>query len=87
MHPNESGVLLITASIENTADHSQPFPVLELSLSNAQSKIVALRRFKPEEYMGNYTKEMLLPSKSPTSLKLKIKDPGNNATRFQFDFL
>ena len=86
-HPNEPGVLLITATIENTADHSQPYPALELSLNNSQSTIIALRRFKPVEYLDNYTKDMLFPAKSTSTLKLKIKDPGNKATRFQFSFL
>jgi len=87
VHPNEIGVLLITATIKNTAKHSQAYPILELSLSNAQSTIIALRRFKPEEYLDSYNEDMLLNSKEVTSLKLKIKDPGNKATRFQFDFL
>jgi len=86
-HPNESGVLLISATMENNAKHAQPYPILEVRLSNAQSDTIALRRFTPEEYLDNPTKGMLLRVKQATSLKLKIKDPGNKATRFQFDFL
>ena len=86
-HPNESGALLISALIENTADRAQPYPVLELRLENAQSKLVAFRRFLPKEYLKNYSKGLLIPSKEPVSLKLKIKDPGKDATRFQFKFL
>lgn len=87
VHPKETGVLLITATISNTANHPQPYPILELSLNDSQSTIVALRRFRPEEYLKNYTKDMLLPSNTTTTLKLKIKDPGTAATRFQFSFL
>lgn len=86
-HPNESGVLLISALIENTGEKAQPYPILELRLENSQSKLVAFRRFLPNEYLSNYSKDVLLPSKTPVTLKLKIKDPGKNATRFQFDFL
>jgi hypothetical protein len=86
-HPNEKGVLLISAQIENTAENDQPYPVLELSLKDAQSKLIAFRRFLPKEYLIDYSKEQLIPSKIPISLKLKIKDPGNKATRFQFEFL
>jgi len=86
-HPNESGALLISALIENTANKAQPYPVLELRLENAQSKLVAFRRFLPKEYLKNHSEGLLIPSKKPISLKLKIKDPGKDATRFQFKFL
>jgi hypothetical protein len=86
-HPNETGVLLISAQIENTAEHDQPYPVLELSLKDAQSNLIAFRRFMPKEYLKDYSEEQLIPSKVPINLKLKIKDPGSKATRFQFEFL
>jgi predicted Zn finger-like uncharacterized protein len=86
-HPNESNILLISAQIENTAEKAQPYPVLELSLKDAQSNLVAFRRFLPKEYLTDYSDEQLIPAKVPITLKLKIKDPGNKATRFQFEFL
>ncbi len=86
-HPNEVGVLLISASMENQADHDQPYPVLEVSLTDSQSRLIALRRFKPSEYLEHYNNKMLLKVNKPTNLKLKIKDPGDDATRFQFKFM
>jgi len=86
-HPIDPGVLLISASIENRADHDQPYPILEVRLTNSKSEVVALRRFTPDEYLDNYSKGMLIKKNQISSLKLKIKDPGNQATRFQFDFL
>jgi len=86
-HPIEKNVLLISASIENTADFDQPFPILEVRLTNSKAELVALRRFSPTEYLDNYSVNTLLTKKRATSIKLKIKDPGNEATRFQFNFL
>ena len=86
-HPIEKNVLLISASIENTADFDQSFPILEVRLTNSKSELVALRRFSPEEYLDNYSTKTLLTKKRPTSIKLKIQDPGSQATRFQFNFL
>ncbi len=86
-HPNEEGVLLISASIENQAEHDQPYPILEVRLTDAEAKLVALRRFEPKEYLEKYNNKMLLEVNKPTNLKLKIIDPGNDATRFQFKFL
>lgn len=86
-HPIDKDVLLISASIENTADFNQPFPTLEVRLTNSKSELVALRRFSPDEYLDNFTVNKLLTKNRATSIKLKIQDPGNQATRFQFDFL
>ncbi len=86
-HPNKPNILLISAQIENTAKKAQPYPVLELSLKDAQSNLVAFRRFLPKEYLTDYSSDQLIPAKLPITLKLQIKDPGNNATRFQFEFL
>ena len=86
-HPIEKGVLLISASMENEADFDQKYPILEVSLTDSQSNLVALRRFTPNEYLENYSDTMLLKKNLVTNLKLKIKDPGSNATRFQFNFL
>jgi len=86
-HPNEDDVLLISASIENHADHAQHYPILEVRLTDADSKLIALRRFEPKEYLEHYNNKMLLQINKPTNLKLKITDPGNDATRFQFKFL
>ena len=86
-HPNETGVLLISASMENHAGHAQPYPILEVRLTDSNNKLVALRRFKPAEYLKAYNKKMLLEANKPTNLKLKIADPGDQATRFQFKFM
>ena len=86
-HPIDPGVLLISASIENIADFDQPFPILEVRLTNSKSELIALRRFTPDEYLDNYSENRLLTKNRATSIKLKIKDPGNQATRFQFNFL
>ncbi len=86
-HPIEKGVLLISANIVNTAEFEQPYPVLEVRLIDKQSNVVALRRFKPNEYLDNYTDIARLKTGQETSLKLKIQDPGEQATRFQFNFL
>jgi len=86
-HPNEAGVLLISGSIKNNAEHAQPYPSLEVSLTDAQSNLVGFSRFPPEEYLSNTTTNTtLFPISTPVSLRLKIKDPGSAATQFKFSF-
>ncbi len=85
-HPNESDVLLISATLENIAKLKQPYPIIELRLSDSKSKVIALRRFRPSEYLQNQAKGLMLSHNQQSKIKLKIKDPGSKATRFQFKF-
>jgi hypothetical protein len=86
-HPNEAGVLLISGSMKNNAEHAQPYPTLEVSLTDAQSNLLGFSRFSPKEYLSNTTTNTaLLPTETPISIRLKIKDPGSAATQFKFSF-
>lgn len=87
-HPNIADALMITATLVNTAPHAQPFPLIELSLSDLQGQIVAMRRFQPPEYLADEaagTGEM--EPGVPVALTLEIRDPGSHALAFEFDFL
>ena len=87
-HPSQSDALIITASIKNFANESQPFPYLEAKLLDSQNKTIALRRFRPHEYLEQYQADALLEGNSVVSIRLKIKDPpGNKAKHFQFSFV
>ena len=87
-HPGQKDALVITASIRNTASYPQPYPYLEATLMDNNRRVVALRRFRPEEYISNYQPGSLLKQDKLVDIRLKIMDPpGNRARRFQFDFL
>jgi hypothetical protein len=87
-HPNQIGSLVVSASLENQAAFDQPFPLIEISLLDAQSHIIALRRFPPKDYLGNkFQQGLLMVRKNPIDFKLNIADPGDDAIRFQFRFL
>ncbi len=87
-HPNQIGSLIVSASLENQANFDQPFPLIEISLLNAKSQIIALRRFPPQEYLGSkFLEGELMSRDNPVEFTLNIADPGEDATRFQFKFL
>lgn len=87
-HPNREGALMITATLVNTAPHPQPFPLVELTLSDLQGQIVALRRFRPAEYLSaRETAPNPMEPGVPAALTLEIRDPGSHALAFEFDFL
>ena len=86
-HPNDTGVLLISASIENKAKHAQPYPYVEVTLLDDKENTIALRRFKPVEYLQYYSENGVFFPNKEVMLQLKIADPGEKATRFNFKFM
>lgn len=87
-HPNVAGALMIRASMVNNAPFPQPYPLLELSLSDEQGHVIAMRRFTPTEYLasGEDPHAMMSPG-SPVAINLEIADPGANALAYEFSFL
>jgi predicted Zn finger-like uncharacterized protein len=87
-HPQVNAALLINANIANRAGFNQPYPVFEISFTDATGKPVAMRRFLPREYLedGTATGTGMTPD-VPVHIVLEIQDPGEQAVSFQFGFL
>ncbi|MEO7431972.1 MAG: zinc-ribbon and DUF3426 domain-containing protein [Dokdonella sp.] len=86
-HPSVQGALIISATLRNGASFAQPFPVVEIALSDLDEKRVAMRRFQPREYL-NDTRAIdggLAPGAS-TALVFEVADPGRDAVAFEFKF-
>ena len=45
-HPSVPGALIISATLQNAADFAQPFPVVEITLSDLDEQRIAMRRFR-----------------------------------------
>ncbi|MGI9305390.1 MAG: DUF3426 domain-containing protein [Gammaproteobacteria bacterium] len=88
-HPNQDSALMVVATLINHADFPQPYPVVQISLTNVQGRVIASRRFRPEEYVaGTLVQDIpLMKPESPVSMQLELVDPGSNAMAFEFDFL
>lgn len=87
-HPTVKQALLINATFENRAEFDQPYPVFEVSFTDVGGKPVAVRRFQPDEYLGNTAAELQgLPAGAPVQVVLELMDPGEEAVSFQFSFL
>ena len=50
--PAHRGLLLLTATIRNRADHAIAYPYLELKLTDSADQVVVVRAFAPSEYAG-----------------------------------
>lgn len=86
-HPSVPGALMISARVLNTATFSQPYPILTITLSNAQGKRVAMRRLQPREYLDDnrILHRGLAPGASAVLL-LEVQDPGSKAVAFELGF-
>lgn len=87
-HPRVDNALLVTATLVNKASFPQPYPMLQLSLSDFSGRTVAMRRFQPTEYVGNAGEINggMRPGQ-PIEISLELADPGKAAVGFEFTFI
>jgi hypothetical protein len=87
-HPQVEGALLINATFSNRSPFAQPYPVFEISFSNLAGNAIAVRRFRPSEYLvaGVDIGAGITPN-SPVRVMLEVEDPGEKAVSYQFGFL
>lgn len=86
-HPSVPDALMISARVRNDAPFAQPYPVLKITLSDAQGRPVAMRRLRPTDYIDDDAalRRGLAPGGS-TVLLIETKDPGDKAVAFDFSF-
>lgn len=87
-HPTRSGILVLSLTLVNLAQHSQEFPQLEVTLLDAANQPVARRRLQPTDYLrpgadigSGLAKDVYLP------VLLELGDPGELAVGFEIRFL
>lgn len=86
-HPSVPGALIISATLQNAGAFAQPFPTVEITLSDLDEQRIAMRRFRPEEYISD--PHALLGGLAPNAkapLVFEVADPGKNAVAFEFRF-
>jgi len=86
-HPSVPGALIISATLRNDAAFAQPYPTVEISLSDLDENRVAMRRFQPREYLSD-TRVIAagIAAGASTALVFEVADPGRNAVAFEFKF-
>lgn len=85
--PHEPGALLVAATIQNNAPFAQPYPILQLSLSDINGKLLARGNFTAHQYLVNRNANRQMPPGTPVKVRLEIADPSKDATNFEFSFL
>lgn len=86
-HPSVRDGLLITASVHNDAAFAQLYPVVTIVLSDAAGQRLAMRRFQPEDYVGDAgARTRGLDGGATTAMIFEVQDPGQRAVAFAFSF-
>jgi predicted Zn finger-like uncharacterized protein len=86
-HPSVASALIISASLRNDASFAQAFPDVEILLSDLDENRIAMRRFHPQEYLGDArTITAGLAPGATAALVFEVADPGKNAVAFEFKF-
>jgi hypothetical protein len=86
-HPTVPDALLISATVRNDATFTQPWPVVDIRLSDGNGKTIAMRRLNPYEYLDDVEalRRGLAPGAS-TALVFEVEDPGHQAVAFDMEF-
>lgn len=86
-HPDLDGALLLEATFVNTAPFTQPYPLLEVLLTDLRGAPVAMRRFRPEEYLreGLDVEQGMAP-RTPVTALLEVARPFADVNNYRFSF-
>ncbi|HJR12452.1 MAG TPA: DUF3426 domain-containing protein [Rhodanobacteraceae bacterium] len=85
--PNAEGALMITATVRNNAAFSQPWPIVVVQLTDLDNNPVAMRRFRPAEYMTAPARRATgIAAGATAAVAFEVADPGKRAVAFQFGF-
>jgi len=84
--PGDSGTLRVRASVFNSADRAQPYPLLRLTLQDRFGGRVGSRDLEPREYLHvpPFANELLGAGKR-VDADIAIVDPGKDAVGFEID--
>ena len=86
-HPARAGVLTLSVTFVNRAGQNQPYPSIELTLTDAGNQPLARREFAPSDYLpaGTRLSAGLAPDVHVPVL-IEFADPGVNAAGFELSF-
>lgn len=83
-HPSVKGARMVTVSFRNDAAFAQAWPLLELTASDLNGRVIGQRRFRSSEYLGSAPATSLIQPGQSASATLEIIDPGAPSWDIQF---
>lgn len=87
-HPVYENALRVRATLINRAGFGQPFPLMEINLTNRQGEVNSRRTFAPEDYLGKkYLTAKLMPRNIAVKALLDITNPGKKTEGYEIRLL
>ncbi|MFK7862351.1 MAG: zinc-ribbon and DUF3426 domain-containing protein [Granulosicoccus sp.] len=86
-HPTNKNALVIDLAFMNGAAFDQPYPVLQIRLTNRNGELVVQNNVTPSEYLDDWQPDDLLAAGQRLDLSLTFEDPGQTATYAVLNFL
>jgi hypothetical protein len=84
-HPSAEGALRVMLTLENDSPYVQAYPAIQLSFLDFRGKLLARRRFTPQEYLSvTLDPSRGMPVRQPVQSVIDIVDPGPEAVNFEF---
>lgn len=83
--PEQAGVLRVQLSFRNEAQWPQPWPQIEIRLSDITGEALAMRRFRPREYLNAAQDGDIKPGQT-VSVEIALQETSGKAAGFAFDF-
>lgn len=85
-HPQLPGTLRVTATFRNDARWAQPWPQLQLRLTDGNGRNAGERSFRAEEYLGGAPSQSELGSGETASVAMDILEPAPGIVGYDFGF-
>ncbi|WP_147695583.1 DUF3426 domain-containing protein [Vogesella mureinivorans] len=85
--PQNDHLIQLNATLKNLANYPQAFPVMELTLKDAEDKVVARKAFRPEDYVpANELKLGQFNGNSELKLQLRMEMTQGKALGYSLHF-
>ncbi len=87
-HPRIGNALRLRATMVNRAQKSQPYPLMEVALTDSTGRALSRRTFMPREYLERPTAaEIEMSPNLAVSVLLDVTNPDGKAVGYQIDFV
>ena len=85
-YPATAGVLRVSATFRNDARWPQAWPVLLLTLSDVDGRVVGARAFTPADYLDDTMAGRRLDPGQRASVAFDVREPAPDIVAFTFEF-
>jgi predicted Zn finger-like uncharacterized protein len=86
-HPDYAQALFLDATLINRADFTQPYPLLEVTLTDNNGQPVARRTFRPQQYLARRAVTTEMPSNVAVPVGLEFTQPDPRAVGYEIQLL